>query len=331
MKKIAEEIRTGQFQRAYLLCGEEAYLRLRAKERLGNAIVPPDDSMNRSVFTGSGQDVQGIIGICDTLPFFAERRLVILENTGLFRNPPKELVSYLGSLPDYLTILFSEAEADKRSALYKAVEAAGRVVQCDRMNEAQLGRWAAGILGAAGRRIRQSDMEYLLSRTGNDMFTISGELEKLIALTQGKESVERADIDAIVHNSLENHMFDMVQYVAEGKVTEALALYGDLCTLKVKPQTILSVLTNRFRQLYLAGRYSAEGEAPSGIAQRLGIPAFAARRLVRLLSTWPEETLRSVVELCVSTEEEIKSGVTGERVSVETLLVRLATRTLPAS
>ena len=54
MKGLQEDIKTGNFKKAYLLYGEEAYLRQQYKEKLIKALNPDDDTMNFTRFEGRG-------------------------------------------------------------------------------------------------------------------------------------------------------------------------------------------------------------------------------------------------------------------------------------
>lgn len=44
MKSILEDIKTQNFKQAYLLYGEEAYLKHQYKNKLKNALLPEDDT-----------------------------------------------------------------------------------------------------------------------------------------------------------------------------------------------------------------------------------------------------------------------------------------------
>ena len=79
MKMLAEDIKNGNFKTAYLLCGEEAYLRNQYKNRLMQALCDPTDTMNFSRFEGKNILPAEIISLADTLPFFAERRLILID------------------------------------------------------------------------------------------------------------------------------------------------------------------------------------------------------------------------------------------------------------
>ena len=74
------------------------------------------------------------------LYFFADRRVVLLEDTGFFKNKCDELADYMKELPDYLCLIFVENEVDKRNRMYKAVKAAGRIGEFVQQDEKTLMR-----------------------------------------------------------------------------------------------------------------------------------------------------------------------------------------------
>ena len=90
MRTINDDIKNNKYKRVYLIYGEEAYLRKQYKDKLKKAIVG-EDTMNYGYFEGRGIAVQDIIGISETLPFFAELRLIIVENSGFFKSGNDEM------------------------------------------------------------------------------------------------------------------------------------------------------------------------------------------------------------------------------------------------
>ena len=322
MKSIQEDIKTGNFKQSYLLFGEEAYLKHQYKEKLLNALNPDGDTMNFSRYEGKGVDVKQLIDLCETMPFFAERRIILLEDTGFFKNKCEELADYMKSLPDYLVLVFSESEVDKRSRMYKAVKSGGRVTEFAKQDEKTLMRWAAGILGKEGRKITQRDMELFLTKTGTDMGNIRMELEKLITYTEGQDIVSAEDIEAVCVTQTTNKIFDMVRAVTEKNQKRALELYYDLLTLKEPPMRILLLLAKQFRQLLLTKKMSGEGASQNEIATRLGVPSFVVRNISACARSYTVEELEQAVEDFVDAEEAVKTGRLGDVLSVELLIVK---------
>ena len=187
MKSLNEDLKTGQFNNVYLLYGEEAYLKKQYKDKLRNAMVAPDDTMNYAYYEGKGVNVKEIIDLAETLPFFAERRLIIMENTGFFKNATPELADYFKEMPESTSMIFIESEVDKRGKLYKAVQSKGRVVELGRQDEATLLRWIVGSVKREGKQISEGTVRYFLTKVGTDMENIQKELEKLFCYTLEKD------------------------------------------------------------------------------------------------------------------------------------------------
>ena len=322
MKNIQEDIKSGNSRSAYLLCGEEAYLKVQYKNKLLKALNPDDDTMNFNHYEGRNIDVKELIDLCETMPFFADRRVVLLEDTGFFKNKCDELADYMKELPDYLCLVFVEDEVDKRSKMYKAVKSCGRIGEFARQDEKTLMQWAAGILKREGKNITQRDMELLLTMTGIDMGNLRMELEKLITYTGDRNVVTRADIQEVCTTQTQNKIFDMVRAVTEKNQKRALDLYYDLLTLKEPPMRILFLLAKQFRQLLLVKEYTEEGVAQPEMASRLGVPSFVVRNIASCARSYRISELRQAVTDFVDAEEAVKTGRLQDVLSVELLIVK---------
>ena len=292
MKNLQEDIKTGKFKNAYLLFGEEAYLKIQYKEKLIHALNPDDDTMNFTKYEGKGIEVREMIDLCETMPFFADHRVVLVENSG---------------------------------RMYKAVKNCGRIVEFAKQDEKTLMRWAAGILAREGRKITTRDMELFLTKTGTDMGNIRMELEKLITYTMGQDIVTREDIEEICTTRTENKIFDMVRAVTERNQRRALDLYNDLLTLREPPMRILFLLSKQFRQMCLAKKMAGEGASQNEIATRLGVPSFVARNILACARAYSVEELEQAEEDFVDAEEAVKTGRLQDVLSVELLIVKYST------
>jgi len=325
LKSIQEDIKTGNYKQAYLFFGEETYLKQQYKQKLLSALNPEGDTMNFSRYEGKGIQVREVIDLCETMPFFAEYRVILVENSGFFKNKCEELADYMKELPDYVRLLFVESEVDKRSRMYKAVKNCGRIVEFARQDEKSLMRWAAGILGREGRKITQRDMELLLTKTGTDMGNLRMELEKLITYTMGRDVVTAKDIEDVCTTQTANKIFDMVRFVTERNQKRALELYYDLLTLREPPMRILFLLAKQFRQLLLTKKLTAEGISGQELSSRLGVPSFVVRNLSSCARAYTVEELEGAVKDFVDAEEAVKTGQLGDVLSVELLIVKYST------
>ena len=321
MQRINEDLRSGQFKQAYLLYGEEAYLRRQYRDRLKKALLGDGDAMNMNCFEGKDVNVGEVIDVAETMPFFADRRVIVMDGTGLFKSGGEKLAEYLASPNDTTFFIFTESEVDKRSKLYKAVQSKGYVAEFTVQDENTLKRWIAGILGKEGKKISENTAQLLLSKTGTDMENIQMELEKLICYCLDRDVVTAEDVEAVCTTRITNHIFDMVNAIAEKQPQKALQLYYDLLALKEPPMRVLFLIARQCNLLLQTKELKNRGHDNKTIASKIGVPPFAAGKYVAQASHFKTSVLKNAVKQCVETEEAVKSGRMNDMMSVEILIL----------
>lgn len=324
MKTIDEDIKTGKLKQIYLLYGEETYLKRQYRDKLKAAMVSPEDNMNFSAYEGKGINPKELIDLAETLPFFADRRLILIENSGFFKTTAEDLVEYLKVLPTTVYFLFVEEEVDKRSKMYKTVHKEGSTVNFERQKEDILIRWISGRLRREHKSITTEAMQLFLSMTGNDMETIDKELEKLLCYTLERDSISAEDVGAVCTGQVNNRIFDMINAIAGGHKSEALRLYYDLIELKEPPMRILFLLARQFQILLNVKDLRKQGFDQKAIASKAGIPPFAVGRNLKQAEVFSMQKLQQALEDAASAEADIKMGRMTDRLAVELLIVKYA-------
>ena len=317
MKGIEEDIKSKTFQPAYLLYGEESYLKKQYAQKLRKALSQPDDTMNVSFYEGKNINLGEIIDLAETLPFFAERRMIMIEDSGVFKSASDELADYMKHITDTTCFVFVEEEVDKRSKMYKAVKNAGRVVEFPRQTKEVLTRWILSKLKREQKKITKSVLELFLEKTGDDMEYIDKELEKLFCYTLGREVISAEDVEAVCVVQTTGKIFEMVDMIAGKQQKRALDLYYDLLALKEPPMRILFLIARQFQILWQVKDLKRQGYDSKFIASKAKIPEFAVRKNLAQASRF-----KQAVADCVQAEEDVKTGMLNDRMAVELLIVR---------
>ena len=306
MKQLNEDIKTGQLKKVYLLWGQEAYLRKQYRDRLRSALAG-EDTMNCHYFQGKDTDTGEIIDLAETLPFLAPRRVIIVEDSGLFKKGGEALAEYLKRAADAAYFVFIEEEVDKRSRLYKAVKETGRITEFSVQDENTLCRWIAGMAAREKKGITEHSIRYFLEKTGTDMANIRMELEKLFCYTADRNTITEEDIDKICTRKVSNQIFDMISALAEKKQKKALALYYDLLALKEPPMRILFLIGRQFNLLMQVKECRKKGYDNRTIAGKTGLRDFLVGKYAAQASRFPTDGLKKAVNACVETEEKVKT------------------------
>ena len=208
MRTINEHIKTQSFQTVYLIFGEETYLCNQAKNKLKQALSSPDDTMNYSYYEGKKIQLSEVIDLAQTLPFFREKRLILLEDTGFFKSSPDELVELIGNLPETTCMIFVESEVDKRSRLYKAIQKNGYIANMTTPDDKSLMVWITSLLKQEQKKIKEPVLRFFLERTGTDMVHVKNELDKLCAYTLNREEITKEDVLAVTTQITTSKIFE---------------------------------------------------------------------------------------------------------------------------
>lgn len=322
MKTIDNDIKMGQLKNVYLLYGTEDYLKRQYRDKLKHALVEPDDTMNFSAYEGKDINPKELIDLSETLPFFKEKRMILVENSGFFKNSCDDLAEYMSQVPESTCFVFVEEEVDKRSKLFKAASRAGIAVEFETPKEDMLVRWILGRIQREGKKITQSVMQLFLSKTGSDMENIDKELEKLICYTLDKTEISAADVEAICTGQTENKIFEMIDAISAKNQKKALDLYYDLLALKEAPMRILFLIARQFQNLLLIKSMSAKGYPAVSIAKTAGMPSFAVQKNLRQAGAFKINQLKEAIEDCGQAEEDVKTGRMADQLAVELLIVK---------
>ena len=320
MNRIRDDIKKREFHNLYLLYGDEEYLKRYYRENLKYCILEDSDDMNFSKFENKGIDLNEVQSIADTLPFFSEHRLIIIQDSGLFKSS-NDFTDYLEHMPDSTIIVFVEKEIDKRNKLYKYINKNGIAAEIKVKDSEEVLNWAAKRLKESGKVFTRKTMEYFLQRVDNNLYNLTNEIEKIAAYTVGREEITIADIDAVCPAYLQNHIFQMVDAVGAGDTDKALKLYNELIELKEAPSYILYMLIRHFNILLQIG---SMGNAPKNqVASKIGISPYFVGNYQRQSSRFSGKQLKQALDNSLETEQKFKTGVLDDQIGVELLLIEL--------
>ena len=303
MRTIDEDIKNQTFRTAYLLYGEEAYLKNQYKDKLKAALWQEGDTMNAAFYQGRNTNPKELIDLAETMPFFADHRLILVEDSGFFKSGAEDLAEYMEHIPQTTTFVFSETDVDKRSRMYKALKNNGRIVEFAAQNQELLTRWLLGRLRRENKNITKAAMQEFFDRVGLDMGTLDREMEKLICYCLDRDVIELADVEAVCPQAVTNRIFDMVGAIVECRRKDALEMYYDLLALKEPPLRILFLITRQYNILMQLKDLKRKGMNNPAMAKAAGIPPFAVSRSLGQASRLSVGSIEHILSYSVEMEE----------------------------
>lgn len=338
LTQIDEDIKNKTFHHAYLLYGDESYLRNQYKKRLMKALLPKDDTMNLSIYKEENVDVRDIINTAEQYPFSLftmgeeePRRVIVVEDSHFFKRAEKEMEEYMDHIPEYCYFIFLESDTNGNNALFKKFKKREDLVaqEMTMVSEQDLAKWMGSRLTKLHKKITRDAWAEFMTRAGSSMELMDREYEKLVAYCWDKEVIEAADVRIICTGAVEDQIFKMIDSIAAKDSDTALRLYRDILREnkesmenKQSSMKIFALIVRQFRQILAIKEMQEDHMDLDSMKRVTGIRQdFVIRKDMNLARRFPKETMEQLLSEAAGYEQQVKTGLMDEQIAVELLLM----------
>lgn len=345
---IQTDLKNGKISNVYLIYGAEAYKRKIFKDAL-IADVPYGESMNYAYFEGKDINFSDVYDNAVTLPFFSDYRLVIVENSGLFKAKKKKeenksadtkqneedeeekegqaeqfVLKILEDLPSTTVLVFIEESAAKNKKIYKQAAKLGTVQECSTDSEGQISGWVAKGFAQAGKKAESAAIRLLIERVGADYTKLREETEKLINYAGDNEVITVEDVEAISSIDIETKVFYMLNKMGEKDISGALENYYDLLSMREPPLKTLAMIRKHFQTMLEAAELGNRRMTPKEIEQLTGTKDFVVKNAMGYMKkNYKMKEVREILYLINETDMKMKNGELTSPTGLETLIVKI--------
>jgi len=311
----------------YLLCGlyggddfslNEALAKI--KEGLGDKEMV---ATNTTVFQGKDITLEQLIATCDTIPFLAPKRLVIVEGLlSLFepidkgKRPPRPkgsgwitLKEYVARMPESTVLVLVDSDIRKSNPLLKELRQVAKTVEFKPFKWNELQSWIGSRVGRLGGSISPAAVQMLANLIGSNLWVLSSEIEKLCLYTQGRR-IEEEDVVALVSEARIFTVFEMVDAILQRRSDVATKLLHRLEEEGAASPYLLAMITRQFRLVVQAKDMLQKGRKVAEIGQILGITTAydALPKTVAQARSHSMKRLKAIYSKLLETDISIKTG-----------------------
>lgn len=330
---------------AYLLYGEEEYLKQECLDKL-DAILPPGfEMLNKTSLEDA--DAAGIYDAAITAPFMCEKRVVIAKDPVFIKaskadeketddgassdnksasNQDDGAAKLLSDdLSSAIVILYVRGTLDKRKKVFKLFDAADRTVEISLLPEEELISWITRETQNEGGKISYPAAKAIIEAVGGTITAVLPEIKKLVAYKKS-ELIDTPDVEALVSISVEASVFAMIDSLFSPKKQKAYELLEDMLLSNEQPIRILNLISRQLRLLTYAKSQLSQGVSRTEIQRQLELRSFAATKLFDICAGIPLQWLSKAYTKSIETDYLIKSGKIGERQGLDEIIALLASK-----
>ena len=282
--------------------------------------------------------------ICETVPFLAEKRLVIIsgliercETTGKSRrsrtvkpidNEVNAFASSLSQLPESTVVVMIENDAANtlKQGLFQELSPKAVVRTFPLLKEVRLKPWVQKRVADLGSSINQAAVDLLYRLIGSNLWVMANEIDKLVLFTKGRR-IEEQDVKLLVGYTQDVSVFAMIDAIVDFNMEAAGQLLQQLLRGGAAPAYLLYMLDRQFRMIIRAKELKAQGKPEAVIQTKLGLyNEFALKRTLEQASRYSSARLKQIYRQLLDADMAIKTGRYDSEIALELLITSLTER-----
>ena len=291
-------MKAGQLPPVVSICGNEVFFLDQAQKIISDSVPPTERDFNFDLLHGTETGVEQVIAVSNSFPLMAERRVVIVRDfmklgqakAGAAGDKAKSGV--LGDLlpyverpnPQTLLVLIDESKPAGNTKLGKALKKKDpkrAYFEFARVPEYKVPDWITEWAATRhDKKIEHQAAQILAQHVGNNLLTLSSEIDKLCTYKGSANFISVDDIHELTGISKEYSIFELKKAIIRRDldgalfISEQMLRQGDSDTGEVIKT--IAFLYSVYSNIWKILRLKARGLAPAQIRQQAGVksPAY---------------------------------------------------------
>ena len=330
----------------YILSGQDDFSLTQSLEEIKRSIGDPTTlATNTTTLDGQQVTLDQLRTVCESLPFLAGRRLVIVKGL-LERFEPKgkssrqkrtagkigqqdeykSLSTDIGNFPDSTVLVLVENSIANNNPLVRELSGKAVVKSFPLLRGAGLRQWLQERVAEEGGSISRQAVDLLTKLVGSNLWIMSSEINKLVLFASGRR-IEEADVRTMVSYAQQANVFAMVDAIVEFKADVAEQSLQQLLQRGAAPAYLLFMLSRQVQMIVRAGELKSQGKSETEIQSRLGLTAeFALRKTLEQAGRYSLPRLRELYHRLLEADLSIKTGKYNGELALNILVAELCQR-----
>lgn len=322
--KFYKDLESGKVSPVYFIFGDEPFLIDQCVNRFKFGLLDENSlDFNYSLFYAGDADIHTIKDAVETLPVFAQRRVVILKNSHELKDSEwNELESLLKKPVDSTVFVLFADKIDKRKKHFKNIIETAAALEFKKPYDNEIPRWINYYASQYELKLTQGAVHRLHRLVGNNLSEISAQLEKIKIYLDGGTNVEAEHVNAVVSNSREENVFDFTKAVGQKDRVRALEQIVNLLDQGQSEIGIVNLLARHMRILLTVRTGLDQGIGGAKLANLANVSPYFIDEYASQAKGWPVRKLEDSLVLLGETDKALKSSPLSSHIWLENLVLK---------
>jgi len=317
----------------FIFHGKDEFTQAETLSQLKSGLGDPAMvDLNTTLFDGRAVRLGELMQVCNTIPFMAKKRLVIVENLldhlgGKGREKELDaLLEYLPQLPTTTRLVLVERKTlSSKNRFIKLAQSSsmGYEKNFQVPQRGGLERWIVKRVEDHGGAIHPHAAALLATDVGENLRLLEMEITKLLTFCNFSRPIQPADVELLTPFAAQADIFALVDAIGQRRGQTAVTLLRRKLEAGDEPLYLLAMIVRQIRLLIQVKEKSEQGYRSDEIARQAKIHPYVTGKLVRQAQNFALTRLEAIHRQLLEIDVAIKTGRIDPAVALDLLVVEL--------
>lgn len=269
------------------------------------------DENNKIIYDMDTDSFMDVLEEASMVSLFSPIKVIIVNNfviDNINDIALEYLEKFINSKNNDVYIILISKKIDARKKNYKLFKDNFEILEVDKFDNNNVYNYIADVVRDREFIIDKVNVEYFLSKVGNDINNINNELEKLFIYKKEEKKIVREDIDLLIFDNIDNVIYEFTNAILDNDYDKIKLMYDKFMLDNMSLDYLISTVGNSFRTSLIIKLLSNKNMSNADIGKVIGKKEyFVKKSLDRLYRYSVEEISKYITELA-KIDRDFKSG-----------------------
>lgn len=269
------------------------------------------DENNKIVYDMEVDHFMDVMEEASISSLFSPKKVILVDNFSLDCMDDyalSYLERFINSKVEDVYFIFISKKIDARRSEFKLFKEHFTVIPLDKVDSHTIKDYVVRRIKDRGYHIDSMNVDYFLSKVGNDIYNINQELEKLFIYKMDDRKILREDISLLIFDTIDNVIYEFTNAILEGDIDKVKTMYDKFMLDNVSIDYLIAAISGSFRTSLIIKLLSNKGMNYASIGKVIGKKEFFVKKSLDRLYSYTVEDLGDFINKLARIDREFKSG-----------------------
>ena len=186
------------------------------------------DENNKIIYDMNVNSFMDVLEEASMVSLFSPVKVIIVNNfkiEDINDNEYEYLEKFINSKNKDVYMILISSKIDGRKKSYTLFKDNFKIIVVDKVDDNSIYNYIENKIRDKGYKIDSYNIEYFISKVGNDINNINSELEKLFIYKNDDKKINKEDIDLLIFDNIDNVIYEFTNAILDDDIDKVKSMY----------------------------------------------------------------------------------------------------------